>query len=252
MNMDEERGNEPKETMPLLRRRQNGRTASGDLTRRFRIDNDNGEHSLNLVLVVEDFRLAYLLGFVIIIGIGVILTKAFVTVDHHAMLRGVYGISNTCSYFDFPPSTYVLPIAWVFVAACGITYTVTAIFRIRIAYLENKLSFVEEVALIMAYVYVALTIVYFTEIFAVIPDPKTPVTMVIHTVPYINLKLGFCALQTAVVYFGVRVSWVDLNLPRWFRLASIIHVPVLIVVSIGNCSSPKYLLYIVRIISLSD
>ena len=56
---------------------EDNRESSNDpkISRRFRIDNNNGEHSLNMVLVVEDFRIAFYLGFLFIIVVGVILTK---------------------------------------------------------------------------------------------------------------------------------------------------------------------------------
>ena len=69
-------------------------------------------------------------------------------------------------------------------------------------------------------------------IFAVQPNPAKPITMVIHTVPYVNLKIMFCVFQCAVVYFGIKVSWVGLKLPRWFHVASLIHIPVLILVKV--------------------
>ena len=145
----------------------------------------------------------------------------------------MYGISNACSYFDFPPSTYVLPILWMFDFTFGVIYAVTAIFRIRVAYLENKLTMCEQVSLILAYVYVAISLVYLNQIFAVVPKREEPVSMLIHTIPYINFKVMFCVLQIAVVYFGLKVSWVELKLPRWFKVASVVHIPLLIFITIG-------------------
>ena len=229
----------PTETTALVERNTNAPAESTrvsnepTISRRLTIDNNNGEHSLNMVLVVEDFRIAFYLVFIFIMIVGVILTKAFVNFDHGNILVSVYGISNTCAYFDWAPSTYVLPILWCFAVICGVVYCVTAIFRVRVACLEKKLTKSEEVLLILAYVYVALSFVYFSAIFAVRPERENPVTMVVHSIPYLNFKISFCVLQVAVVYFGLKVAWVDLKFPRWFRLASIIHVPILIVVTLA-------------------
>ena len=57
--------------------------------RRMRINNNNGEHSLNMVLVVEDFRLAYYLGCIIITVIGIILTKIFTPGDYTKVIKQV-------------------------------------------------------------------------------------------------------------------------------------------------------------------
>ena len=70
---------------------------------------------------------------------------------------------------------------------CG--YSIVSIFRVRIAFLESKLSKREQVFLILAFVYVALSIVYFSAIFSVQPDPKEPVTMIIHSAPFLNYKV---------------------------------------------------------------
>ena len=228
----------PAETTPLVEIRNTTQAESNResnepiISRRLTIDNNNGEHSLNMVLVVEDFRVAFYSVFIFIIIVGVILTKAFTDIDHNNILVSVYGISNLCAYFDWPPSTYVLPVLWCFSLICGIVYCVTAIFRVRVACLEKKLTKREEVLLILAYVYVALSFVYFTAIFAVRPERENPTTMIVHSIPYLNFKITFCVLQVAVV-FGLKVAWVDLKFPRWFRLASIIHIPFLIVVTLA-------------------
>ena len=47
---------------------------------------------------------------------------AFTDVDHNNILVSVYGISNTCAYFDWAPSVYVLPVLWCFDLVIGIVY----------------------------------------------------------------------------------------------------------------------------------
>ena len=202
------------------------------IRRRLRINNEDGEHSLHMVIVIEDLRAAFYVAFIFIILLGVVLTKAFTEEDYTAVLVQVYGITSVCSYFDYAPSSYILPALWCFPVIVGFLYTAAAILRIKIAYLENKLSRCAYVLLVIAHVYVALTLICFMIIFAVQPNAAKPVTMIIHTVPYVNLKIMFCVFQLAVVYFGVKVSWVGLKLPRWFHVASILHLVPLVLVKI--------------------
>ena len=84
MDMDEESATE---TTSFMQNEDKQNESSKIITRRLQIENKDGEHSLNLVLVVEDFRVAFYLGFVTLIIIGVILTKAFTKVDHHSILK---------------------------------------------------------------------------------------------------------------------------------------------------------------------
>jgi len=204
------------------------------ITRRLEIKRSGGEHSLNLVVVVEDFRIGFYILFLMIVASGLILTRSFVDDPDYILLQ-VYGTSNVCSLFDYPPATYVLPALWVFPMLSLIMYSIAAVFRIWIAYLERKLSRREFLLLIVVYVYCVLSIIFFSMIFAVQPDPEDPVTMLIHTVPYINLKLMFAVLQGAIVYFGINVSWVGMNLPTWFHTGSVVHVWALFIVNILAC-----------------
>ena len=222
------------ETTSLVERRKTPDSTTREsnnpaISRRLRIDNNNGEHSLNMVLVVEDFRLIFYLGHTLLIVVGVILTEAFTDEDHHGILKDVYGITNTCAFYDFAPSTYVLPFLWGFLLIVAVIYVVLAIFRVRVSCLEKKLTKREEVSLILAYVYVGLSFVWFGVCFAVQPDRAAPITMIMHTIPYANFRLCECVLQTAVVYFGVRVAWVGLKFPRWFIVGSIVHIVLLVV-----------------------
>jgi hypothetical protein len=197
------------------------------ITRRMHIQDEEGEHSLHMVVVVEDFRVAFYLNIFVLGIVGALLTKFFTEEDKDIILLQVYGASSLCSVFDYPPSTYVLPSLWCFALISGIMYSVASIFRVWVSYLEMKLSRREAVLLIIVHVYVALSVIFFSTIFAVQPDPEEPITMVIHSIPYMNLKLMFCVLQGAVVYFGIKVSWVELNFPRWFYSGSIIHLGLL-------------------------
>lgn len=224
--------NEIPESASLLTSDERNEVKDVSIKRRLQIQRDHGEHSLHLVVVIEDLRAAFYITFIAIILFGIALTKAFTKEDYTRILVPVYGITSMCSYFDFAPSTYVLPVIWCFGVILGFLYNAAAVLRIQIAYLEKKLTRCAYVSLILAHVYVALSIICFMISFAVQPNPTTPETMVVHTVPYVNLKIMFCVFQVAVVYFGVKVSWVGLNLPRWFHIASIVHLVPLVFVKI--------------------
>ena len=56
----------------------------------------------------------------------------------------------------------------------------------------------------------------FAIIFSVVPDREEPVTVLIHTIPYINFKVAMVILQLAVVWFGTKVSWKKLKFPKYF------------------------------------
>jgi len=196
-------------------------------SRRLMIKNTNGEYSFNMVIVVEDFRVGVYVSFILVMIIGAILTELFadgVDGDFDVYIHAVYGVSNGCIYFDFPPATYVLPFLWGFGMYFGFIYSSASVIRIQVSYLEMKLSRCACVWLTIAHVYVVLSGMYFSTVFAVQPDPDDPVTMIIHATPYLNMKWALCILQITVVYFGINVAWVDLNFPSWFHIGSIIHI----------------------------
>jgi hypothetical protein len=98
-------------------------------------------------------------------------------------------------------------------------------FRIGIAFEEKKITNIPKVLLYIAHIYCILSFMGFTICFAVSPDRQNPTTMVVHTIPYINLKTALAVLQVAVVWFGQNVAWVKEGcikelwpswLPGWF------------------------------------
>ena len=197
------------------------------------------EREIKIEVVVECFRTIFFLGFFAITIIGMFCTKVIAqNQDHDAIIRSVFGGSNACSYLDFPPSTYVLPMVWTFPLLCGIMYNVTSMFRIWIAYEEGKINGRSRGLLWFAHIYFIVTCMYFSTCFAVQPDREDPVTMIVHTVPYANFKLALCILQIAVVWFGGEVAWKELmeNSDRCSRKVlmtlSWIHVALQLVVMI--------------------
>jgi hypothetical protein len=186
---------------------------------------DSGEKGIKILVVVESFRVLFYWSFLALFGIGIFLTKAFVTHDHTAIISDVFGVSNICTYLDFPPATYLLPFLYLFPMAFGITYSVVSMFRIWIAYEEERITVLEKKLLWTVHVYFILTLMWFEMIFAVNPDRDEPTTMIIHSLPYLNLKIAWCVLQIGVVHFGARVAWKDVTCGgTWFVTVSWIHV----------------------------
>ena len=111
----------------------------------------------------------------------------------------------------------------------GMTYSIVSIFRISIAHKEEKLGRIAKIVLWIAHVHFILSLIWVTVVFAVKPDRENPETMIVHTLPYINLKLAFCTIQISVVYFGENVAWKNINFApyctkKWFIKFSWIHV----------------------------
>ena len=61
-------------------------------------------------------------------------------------------------------------------------------------------------------------------IFAVQPDRTHPETMIVHTIPYMNLKNAMFVLQLAVVWFGSNVAWKEFKLSLWISALNWFHV----------------------------
>ena len=95
------------------------------------------EKEIKISVVVENFRTAFYWSFLGIIVFGAFLTKVFTKVDSTAIINDVFGASNICTYFDFPPSTYVLPFCWIFAMLFAIAYDMISMFRIWIAKEEH-------------------------------------------------------------------------------------------------------------------
>jgi hypothetical protein len=186
---------------------------------------DSGEKGIRISVVVETFRALYYWAFLAVLGTGIFLTAMFVTIDHTAIVKEVFGEYNICANLDFPPSTYVLPFLYLFPLAFGIIYSSVSMFRIWISYEEGRITVLEKRLLWAVHVYFILSTMWFEMIFAVSPDLDEPTTIIIHTVPYMNLKVAMLFLQIAVVHFGARVAWKDLKYAgTWFVVISWIHV----------------------------
>ena len=186
---------------------------------------DDGECSFNLFVVVEKLRLVAYCLFGLVLLVAFILTKAFVNVPEDNFLGRVFGTTNSCIILDFPPVTYVAPALWVggpmlaFLAYCA-----ASAVRARIAQAEKKISARALRSLNSAYGFTAFCLVCFTTCFATSPDEDKPVTMVIHTLSFTALMVALAALQTAVWWFGAHVGWKEAKLPGWYEPAAFAHV----------------------------
>ena len=83
-----------------------------DSKKRLHVNEYGTERSIRLLLVVEEFRLAFYLSFLLINIVAIILTKAFVKGDYAKLIKDVFGTISICVYYDHPPATYVLPPLW--------------------------------------------------------------------------------------------------------------------------------------------
>ena len=180
------------------------------------------EKCIKISMVVENFRTLFYWLMLGVMGLGMFLTKTFSeTTD---IIKDVFGASNVCVYFDIAPSTYVLPFFWLFPMLFAITYDIISMFRIWVSYREEKISLASKNLLFFAHIYFMLTVMLFGTIFAVSPDRKDPTTMILHSVPYLNLKFGMCILQVAVVWFGTKVAWKDFKLSKFLVAFNWLHV----------------------------
>ena len=190
---------------------------------------DYGDKKIQIFVVIEDLRAAYYILFFLLLGIGYILTKIFVDIDNEEHIIHVYGSANValslqrCFYFDFPPTTYVPPVIWILPMVCLGLYSAMSGFHVWRAKEGEKVSFCSMALLMCCFVYVTFSVILSSISLLVQPNPENPITMIVHSMTYTNLKLALCILQIAVTWFGAKVAWVGLALPGWFIKASVAH-----------------------------
>ena len=178
------------------------------------------EREINLLLVVEDFRLLFWGWYMLLILIGIILTHMYVKENYKMRFFDVFGALSICVYFDYPPSTYVLTIMWSVSLLIISIYIIASIFCAWIAKEEGKISRVAFYCYNAGLIYIFLSFIIFSIIFAVQPDPSDPYTMWIHTLPFTNLMYALWIFALLVTWFGLKVAWCELNLPGWFIVAT--------------------------------
>ena len=121
-----------------------------------------------------------------------------------------------CIFFDFPPSTYVLPIMFAIQVVLVHHYSILTIFRAWIAKEENKISGVCFILYSLIFIYLFLSATLFSNVFAVQPVLNNPSAILAHAIPFTNLIISFTLFQIAVSWLGVNVFWNELNPPKCF------------------------------------
>ena len=147
-------------------------------------------------------------------------TPYFVPGDIAKPLTDLFGVLSVCVYFDYPPATYVLPTFYAVELIFAYLYAMAMIFRAWVSKAEGKIHQWEFLVFTSAIVYFALSMSFFSTIFAVQPDLENPDTISVHTVPYTNLMIALAVLQIAVTWYGFKVSWAQMNMPSWLYCVS--------------------------------
>jgi len=185
------------------------------------------EREIKVLVVVENFRLIFYLSFFFIIIVGVFLTEVLSDeVDPGKPLRDAFGVVSICVFFDYPPSTYVLPSLWSITLMFAYFYAVAWIFRVWVTKEEGKVSRCSFVGYCIGFSYVVFSFIFFTTIFAVQPDPSEPDTMRIHTAPFTNFIVGLWVMAMMVTWYGDQVAWKNMDLPRWFFIMNYVMLAI--------------------------
>ncbi len=180
------------------------------------------EGTLNLV--VERLRLMGYAGFWIVVVTGIVLTRLFSGIDlDDTLLMRVFGYNNICVYFDYPPSTFVLPGLWAVTLALLLTYIAGHWLQMRAEVRAGTLGLGLYRTLAGFKIFEAITLTLFSTIFAVNPTGWNH-TLYIHTAPFFLLQLGMVSLAMSNTVHGIRSGyWRRLELPDWFVKAAIVY-----------------------------
>jgi hypothetical protein len=185
----------------------------------------------SIPIVVEKLRLVGYACFWGMVATGIFLTRAFSSVDlDQTLLREVFGYNNICVYFDYPPSTYVLPFLWAGTLVVLLAYLGAHWLHMRSELVQGTLSLGLYRTLTALKVAEALALVAFSTIFAVAPEGRDH-TLMIHTVPFFLLQIGLVSLALSNTVHGIRGGyWRRLELPSWFHRGAIVYCVVFAVV----------------------
>jgi len=150
---------------------------------------------------------------------GIVLTELFAGVDKsNTPLVTWYGYNNVCMFFDYPPSTYVMPTWWCIIACSLVLFAITDTTSL----LQGPAGFKLKVVGTAVNVAFALIACFFSTCLAIGPDDDMPV----HTTPFLFLifamPLVFIvqvlemyarprvpphAKVSAIVAAGMTISW---------------------------------------------
>ena len=198
----------------------------------FKTFKDGNEAKVQIFAVVEVFRVLAWIWYLFLFVIGVILTISFTKEPYREILYKVFGNVNSCAYFDFYPSTYVLPSIYAFLPTLIFLYCIASIFRAWIAMNENKINYGSFVCYSITHAYFFISILVFAVIFAIQPNTKEPVTIQIHTLPFTNLIFAFMIVHTSIAWFNYKVAWIEMDYFKWMSVTNFISLFVMILASI--------------------
>lgn len=180
----------------------------------------------SLELTVEKLRMRGYIGFWVVVLVGVVLTKANYTEAQLAdsLLVQVFGYNNICVYFDFSPSNRVLPVLWAFTLVFLLTYIVAHWLQMRGEVDAKLLTPAVYRTLSGLKGFEAITLIVFTNIFAVSPHSPPDATLWIHTTPFFLLQFGMVSLAMSNTLHGIKSGyWRRLGLPDWFFTAAKVY-----------------------------
>ena len=187
----------------------------------FKIIKEGNETKIRIFTIVEVFRFAYLLYFSLIMVLVVSITSAFVKEGFKEIMTSLTGFINICSYFDFPPTTYVVPSFYAIFPTIVFLYAITFVFRAWISCKENKISQASLILYMCVYLYLFLSAAFFATTFAIQPSlDDLPKTYILHTAPFTNLIISFNLVQIAATIFNNKVAWIDWNVSVFLKISS--------------------------------
>ena len=198
----------------------------------FQTIKDGKEAKIQVFVVVEVFRTLAMIWFLSILFLGVILTVSFTEEPYKEIMQGIFGVVNSCVYFDFYPSTYVLPTLYAIEPILICLYCIAFIFRAWIAMNENKINYGSFVCYALTFAYFFISTLVFAIIFAIQPDPKEPVTIQVHSLPFTNLIFALMIENTAIMWFNYKVAWIETDFFKWMSVISFINLFVIMISSI--------------------
>ena len=124
-----------------------GSEVDGTVTKWFSVKKNGREKELEVAVVVEFLRFLFYLWFFVIVIVGMTLTHGITTKQMEAagknetygdVIDKLFGSVNVCAFFDFPPSTYILPTMYAILLLLLYQYAIFSAFRAWIALLEDK------------------------------------------------------------------------------------------------------------------
>ena len=187
---------------------------------------------INTFFVAELLQFSFLLWFIMIMLVGISVTLGFVEEDYRAVIKYIFGSVNVCVFFDFPPTTYVLPTAYAMFPVLVFQYCIMSILTAWNALEDKKISTGSFMMYTCTFIYSFCSSLFFATSFAIQPDLKQQETILLHSLPFTNIVIALAFLRVAITWFGLKVSWNGLKTPKVFKLCSLTSVLLLVLTSI--------------------